>query len=55
MGLVAVAVALFAFSVLSESTAMFGAAVALVPVALVAFLAMPLIVLLRGSRARPPD
>ena len=55
VGLVALAVALFAFSVLSESTAMFGAAVALVPVALVAFLAMPLVVLLRGSRARARD
>ena len=48
VGLVALAVGLFAFSVLSESQAMFGAAVALVPVALVAFLAMPLVVLLRG-------
>jgi hypothetical protein len=48
VGLVALAVALFAFSVLSESPAMFGAAIALVPVALVAFLAMPLVVLLRG-------
>ena len=55
VGLVALAVALFAFSLLSESTAVFGAAVALVPVALVAFLAMPLVVLFRGSRARPRD
>ena len=52
VGLVALAVALFAFSLLSESPAMFGAAIALVPVALVAFLAMPLVVLLRG---RPRD
>jgi DnaJ domain len=52
VGLVALAVGLFAFSVLSESPAIFGAAIALVPVALVAFLAMPLIVLLRGARAR---
>ena len=48
VGLVALAVGLFAFSLLSESPAMFGAAIALVPVALVAFLAMPLVVLLRG-------
>jgi molecular chaperone DnaJ len=55
VSLVALAVALFAFSLLSESPAMFGAAVALVPVALVAFLAMPLVVLLRGSRTRRRD
>lgn len=55
VGLVALAVGLFAFSLLSESSAIFGAAVALVPVALVAFLAMPLFVLLRGARARPRD
>ena len=55
VGLAALAVALFAFSVLTESPAMFGAAVALVPVALVAFLAMPLVVLLRGARARPRE
>jgi DnaJ-domain-containing protein 1 len=48
VSLVVVAVGLFAFSLLSESPAMFGAAIALVPVALVAFLAMPLVVLLRG-------
>ncbi|HWC09941.1 MAG TPA: J domain-containing protein [Acidimicrobiales bacterium] len=55
VALVALAVALFSFSLLSESPTIFGAAVALVPVALVAFLAMPLVVLLRGSRARPRD
>jgi DnaJ domain len=55
VGLAGLAVALFAFSVLSESPAMFGAAVALVPVALVAFLAMPLVALLRGARARSRD
>jgi DnaJ-domain-containing protein 1 len=48
VGLVALAVGLFAFSLVSESPAMFGAAIALVPLALVAFLAMPLVVLLRG-------
>lgn len=52
VGLVALAVGLFAFSVLSESPAMFGAAIALVPVALLAFLLMPLVAMLRGSRAR---
>lgn len=53
VGLVGLAVGLFAFSVVSESPAMFGAAMALVPVALVAFLVTPLVVLLRGARARP--
>ena len=53
VGVLGLAVALFAFSVLSGSPAMFGAAVALVPVAVVAFVAMPLVVLLRGTRARP--
>ncbi len=52
VALVVLAVGLFAFSVLSESPAMFGAAIALVPVALLAFLLMPLVAMLRGSRAR---
>ncbi len=52
VGLVVLAVGLFAFSVLSESPTMFGAAIALVPVALLAFLLMPLVAMLRGSRAR---
>lgn len=52
VGLVVLAVGLFAFSVLSESPAMFGAAIALVPVALLAFLLMPLVAMLRGARAR---
>ncbi len=52
VGLVVLAVGLFAFSVLSESPAMFGAAVAIVPVALLAFFVMPLVAMLRGSRAR---
>ena len=53
--LLALAVGMFAFSVLSESPALFGAAIALVPVVLVAFLAMPLVVLLKGARARRGD
>ena len=55
VGVVALAVALFAFSLLSESPALFGAAVALVPVAIAAFLVMPLVVLLRGSGGRRRD
>ncbi len=55
VGVVALAVALFAFSLLTESPALFGAAVALVPVAVAAFLVMPLVVLLRGSRGRRRD
>lgn len=52
VGLVLVAVGLFAFSVMSESPGMFGVALALVPVALVSFVAMPLVAMLRGSRPR---
>ncbi len=52
VGLAALAVALFAFAVLSESSTMFGAAMVVVPVAVVAFLATPLVVLLKGARAR---
>jgi curved DNA-binding protein CbpA len=52
VGLVAAAVALFAFSMLSQSSGAFALALVLVPVALLSFLAMPLVVLLRGTRER---
>jgi hypothetical protein len=52
VGLVAAAVAAFALSVVSQSTALFTLALLLVPVALLAFVAAPLVVMVSGTRDR---
>jgi DnaJ-like protein len=55
VGLVALAVGLFALSMVLQSPGMYAGSLVLVPVAFVAFVATPLVSLLGRSKARRPD
>ena len=55
VGLVALAVGLFALSMVLQSPRLYSGSLLLAPVAFVAFLAMPLVTMLNRPRRRPPE